>query len=69
MAKRMTQPGTSKSSKGRQTTLFQTWGYEGNVSLNTSVKSHSGKDENELNNSAELGNKRDTHDLYETGQG
>ena len=51
MAKRMTQPGTSKSSKGRQTTLFQTWGYEGNVSLNTSVKSHSGIDENNLNNS------------------
>ena len=51
MVKRLTQQGPSKCSKGKQTTLFQTWGYEGNVSLNTPLKSHPGTEKNTLVNS------------------
>ena len=46
MSKKLTQPEGGKASKGRQTTLFQTWGYEGNITLDTSISSHSGAKEN-----------------------
>ena len=45
MAWKSSQPRGDKPPKARQTTLFQTWGYEGNVSLNTSVSSNSGAKE------------------------
>ena len=38
------QKGGGPPSKGRQTTLFQTWGYEGNVSFDSRVSSVQSKE-------------------------